>query len=359
MSSERLARLRARLAELGLEAMLITQADNRRYISGFTGSTGTLLVSAEHALFITDFRYYDQVAQQAPQFTLVKQTKSFAEALSRAVRTAGVRRIAVESRDVSLGLFEDMREALVGRGKKPIAELQPAAGIVEPLRAVKDESEIALMARAAAITDAAFAAARAVWRVGMTEIEAAWEIERRMRELGAQGVGFELIVQAGPNSALPHARPSTATLQEGQPIVVDIGACVDGYRSDMTRTICLGKPTARFRKIYSIVLEAQLAALDAAKAGAIDREVDAVARTIIAAAGYGKRFGHGLGHGVGLQVHEQPRLSPMVKEPRPLVPGHVVTIEPGIYLPGWGGVRIEDLVVITETGARKLTASPK
>lgn len=359
MSAERLARLRARMQQLGLEAMLITQPDNRRYVSGFTGSTGTLLVTAERALFITDFRYYDQVAQQSPEFTLVKQNKAFGDALVRAVRLAGVRTVAFESRDVCVGLHHDMMDALSGSGKKPLAELQPTAGVIEPLRAVKDEAEIAAMARAAAITDAAFAGALAVWHAGMTEMQAAWEIERRMRDMGAQGVGFELIVQAGANSALPHARPSEATLQEGEPIVVDIGACVDGYRSDMTRTVCLGQSTAKYRKIYNIVLEAQMAALAAVRAGAIDKEVDAVARDIITKAGYGAKFGHGLGHGVGLQVHEAPRLSPMVREPGPLVPGNAVTVEPGIYLPGWGGVRIEDLVVVTENGARILTASPK
>jgi Xaa-Pro aminopeptidase len=359
MSTHRLERLRARLADLGLEAVLITQAENRRYVSGFTGSTGTLLISATQALFITDFRYYEQVGRQSPEFTLVKQSKTFKDALRQAVRQLGAKSIAFESRDVSVGLYEDMREALAGRGDTLIADMLPAADIVEPLRAIKDEGEIAAIAGAAQLADAALAGALAVFAAGMTELEAAWEIERRMRDLGAQGVGFELIVASGPNSALPHHRPGDRPLQTGEPIVIDIGARVDGYVSDLTRTICLGKATAKFKRIYDIVLQAQQAALAAIKAGPDGKTVDAVARDIITRAGFGKKFGHGLGHGVGLHVHEQPRLSPMVKEPKPLVAGNVVTVEPGIYLPGWGGVRIEDLVVVTEAGIRNLSGSPK
>jgi Xaa-Pro aminopeptidase len=358
MSVQRLEQLRARMAELNLEAMLITQADNRRYVSGFTGSAGTLLVTASQTFLITDFRYYEQVSQQAPQFTLVKQTKTLKDALRQAVRLSRAKTVAFEGRDVSVGLYQDMEEALAGKGERA-AELMPTADVVEPLRASKDESEIEAIARAAAITDKALAGALAAFAPGMTEIQAAWEIERRMRDLGAQSVGFELIVASGPNSALPHARPSERRLQDGEPIVIDIGARVDGYVSDMTRTICLGKPTAKFRKIYDIVLQAQLAALAAIKAGADCKAVDAIARDIITQAGFGRKFGHGLGHGVGLQVHEQPRLSPLLKEPKPLAAGNVVTVEPGIYLPGWGGVRIEDLVVVTEGGARNLTGSPK
>jgi Xaa-Pro aminopeptidase len=193
----------------------------------------------------------------------------------------------------------------------------------------------------------------------MTEQQAAWEIERRMRELGAAGVAFELIVASGPNSALPHARPSARLLQKSEPIVIDIGARIDGYCSDMTRTICLGEQTAKYREIYGIVLKAQLAALAAIKAGENGKDMDAVARDIITDAGYGPQFGHSLGHGVGLQVHEQPRLSHIMMNPQPLVPGNVVSVEPGIYLPGWGGVRIEDLVAVTATGLRNLVAAPK
>lgn len=351
----RLERLRARMAGLKLEAVLVSQAENRRYVSGFTGSTGVLLVTATKALFVTDFRYYEQVAWQCPEFTLVKQTKTFKAAFAEAARLARAKSIAIESRDVSIGLFQDMQDALTG---KKIA-LVPVSDVVEPLRMVKDEGEVATIAQAARITDAALAAALPSFHAGMTESQAAWEIEKRMRDMGAQGVGFELIVASGPNSALPHARPSTRLLQEGEPIVIDIGARVDGYTADLTRTICLGKQTGKFRKVYDIVLKAQLAALSAIKAGITDKAADAVARDVIAGSGYGPRFGHSLGHGVGLAVHEGPRLSPFVAEPKPLQPGTVVTVEPGIYLPGWGGIRIEDLVVVTETSVRILSAAPK
>jgi Xaa-Pro aminopeptidase len=359
MSKQRLERLRARMADLDLEAMLITQAENRRYVSGFTGSTGTILVSAIHALFITDFRYYEQVGQQSPEFTLIKQTKTFKAALREAVQAAAVKNLAFESQEVSVWRYQDMRDALAAEGDGLIAELTPTADVVEPLRAVKDADEIEAIAQAAAITDAALAGALPLFAPGMTEKQAAWEIEKRMREMGAAGVGFELIVASGPNSALPHARPSKRVLAKNEPIVIDIGACVDGYVSDMTRTVWIGKPTVKYNKVYGTVLKAQLAALAAIKAGADGKAVDAVARSIITDAGYGDKFGHGLGHGVGLQVHEQPRLSPMLANPQPLVAGNLVTVEPGIYLPGWGGVRIEDLVVVTQTGLLNLSASPK
>jgi len=343
------------MADLKLEAMLVSQAENRRYVSGFTGSTGALLVTATKALFIADFRYYEQVSRQCPDFSLLKQTKTFKVAFQQAARLARAKSIAIESRDVSVGLFQDMQDVLVGAK----VTLIPVSDVVEPLRLIKDESEIAAIARAAQITDAALAAALPSFHAGMTETQAAWEIEKRMRDMGAQGVGFELIVASGPNSALPHARPSARLLRESEPIVIDIGARVDGYTADLTRTICLGKQTAKFRKIYGIVLEAQLAALSAIKAGMTDKAADALARDVIATAGYGPKFGHSLGHGVGLAVHEGPRLSPFAAEPKPLQPGMVVTVEPGIYLPEWGGVRIEDLVVVTESGLRILSAAPK
>ena len=357
--STHLQRLRARMAELPVDAMLVTQAENRRYVSGFTGSTGTLLVTGKHALFITDFRYYEQVGQQCPEFTLVKQPRTFKEALREAVQAAQVKNLSFESQDVTVWRYQDMRDALAGEGDKLIAELTPTADVVEPLRAVKDEQEIGAIARAAEITDMALAQALPFFKPGMTERQAAWEIERRMREMGSPAVAFELIVASGPNSALPHARPSDRLLQNGEPIVIDIGASMNGYCSDMTRTICLGEPTAKYREIYGIVLKAQSAALASIKAGQNGKDMDAVARDIISDAGYGPQFGHSLGHGVGLQVHEQPRLSHLLANPQPLVPGNVVSVEPGIYLPGWGGVRIEDLVVVTESGLRNLVSSPK
>lgn len=346
------------MAHLDVQAALITQPENRRYVSGFTGSACTLLVTQSKALLITDFRYFEQAAQQSPAFALVKQRKTVKDAFKQAVRLTGARRIVFESRDVSVGLLHDMQEALTLR-KGVLAELTPAVDLVELLRLVKDAGEIGAIARAAQITDAALAEALAVWQPGMTEKRAAWEIERRMREMGAQDVAFDLIVASGPNAALPHHRPGERELRESEPIIIDIGAKVDGYCSDLTRTICLGKPTARFLKIYAIVLEAQRAALSAVQAGAVDKDVDAVARDIITRAGYGRKFGHGLGHGVGLAIHEGPRLSPMAREPKPLQSGMIVTVEPGIYLPGWGGVRIEDLVEVTENGARILSAARK
>ncbi len=359
MSTTRLQLLRGRMASLNVEAILISQPENRRYVSGFTGSSGWLLVTASDALIITDFRYYEQVGRECEGFTLVQQNKTFGEAFRQAVRQAGVGTVAFESRHVTVGMHQDMQDALARKGRKPIAELVAVADVVEPLRAVKDEAEIAAISRAAEITDTALGQALPRFAVGMTEKEAAWQIERAMRELGASGTAFDLIVASGPNAALPHARPSDRPLGTGEPIVIDIGARVDGYASDLTRTICLGKETSKFRRIYGFVRQAQDAALAAVRPGPTGREMDSVAREIIRAAGYGRRFGHGLGHGVGLAVHEAPTLSFREREAQPLAAGMVVTIEPGIYLPGWGGVRIEDLVVVRADGAQVLSKSPK
>jgi len=347
------------MASLSLEAILISQPENRRYISGFTGSSGWLLITANEEMIITDFRYYEQVTRECEGFTLVQQRKTFGEAFRQAVRRAGVAAVAFESRHVSVGMYQDMQDALARKGRPPIARLTAVADVVEPLRAVKDEDEIAAIARAAEITDAALAQVLPGLAPGMTEKEAAWQIERAMRELGASGTAFDLIVASGPNAALPHARPGERTLRASEPIVVDIGARVDGYASDLTRTVCLGKGTSKFRRIYDLVQRAQEAALRAVQPGRTGKELDSVARDIIREAGYGRRFGHGLGHGVGLAVHEAPTLSFRERESQPLAAGMVVTIEPGVYLPGWGGVRIEDLVVVREDGPQVLSKSPK
>jgi Xaa-Pro aminopeptidase len=224
---------------------------------------------------------------------------------------------------------------------------------------VKDEAEVAALRRAIELTDESLAAALANARPGMTEKELAWRIETHMRTHGANGVAFELIVAGGPNSALPHARASDVPLPAGEPIVIDIGAKIDGYHGDMTRTICFGQPNdpARFWEIYNAVLRAQVTAEAGIRPGLTAPEADALARDVIAEGGYGDAFGHGLGHGVGLQIHETPLLSRT--STTTVQPGMVITIEPGIYVPGWGGVRIEDVVLITENGAEVLTRSPK
>jgi len=238
-------------------------------------------------------------------------------------------------------------------------EWTPSKGVVMKLRAVKDTSELATMRAAIALADDALAAGLAQARPGMTELELSWIIESYMRTHGAQMVAFDLIIACGPNGARPHAKAGDAPLVAGESIVIDMGARVNGYNSDLTRTVCLGQPNdpARFWEVYNTVLAAQVAAEAAIRPGMNGQDVDAVARDLIAGAGYGEYFGHGLGHGVGLAVHEEPRLSRIT--PSTLAPGHLVTVEPGIYLPGWGGVRIEDVALVTEDGVEVLTRAPK
>lgn len=349
----RLQRLRELLAQAGLDAVLISQPENRRYFSGFTGSAGWLLVSADLALFATDFRYYEQVALESPDFELVKITNGLNEVLPQMIGRAGARRVGFEADYATYAGVQEWMEAV------PDCTWTPVKGWGMQLRAIKDAGELAQMRAAIALTDEALAAVLPQIRPGMTELEIAWRIESYMRTHGAESVAFELIVAAGPNGARPHARAGHRPVQEGEPIVIDIGARVGGYCSDLTRTVCLGQPADpdRFWEVYNTVLRAQTAAEAAIRPGMTGQAGDAVAREIIAAAGYGDNFGHGLGHGVGLAVHEEPRLSRT--NTAALAPGAVVTVEPGIYLPGWGGVRIEDMILLTDNGVEVLTAAPK
>lgn len=350
---QRLGRLRGRLPELSVDGLLISQPENRRYLSGFTGSAGALLITATRALIATDSRYFEQVGRECPQFELVKVTRSVEEVLPDMLRDAEVSRLGFEADHVTVHNLETWKTAVPG------VEWLPTRQVTANLRAIKDEAEIAALRRAIALTDEALAAALAAARPGMTELELAWSIESYMRTHGAHGVAFELIVAGGPNSALPHARPGDAQLLAGEPIVIDIGAEVDGYHGDMTRTVCFGEPNdpERFWEVYNTVLAAQTTAEAGIRPGMSAPEVDALARDVITQAGYGAAFGHGLGHGVGLEIHEAPRLSRASTET--VQAGMMITIEPGIYIPGWGGVRIEDIVLITENGAEVLTCAPK
>jgi Xaa-Pro aminopeptidase len=347
----RLTRLRTALAENSLDAVLIGQPENRRYLSGFTGSAGWLIISADRALLATDFRYYEQVGQEAPDFQLAKIEMELTKLLPGLLTDLGVRRLGFESQHVTVDQLYTWTEATQG------VEWVPLKDTVETIRVVKDDSEIQALRRSAALTDAAFAHALRGIRPGMTEREVAWQIEIAMRTHGASKVAFDLIVAAGPNGALPHAHPGDRVIQAGDPIVVDIGCVVDGYCSDMTRTFCLGQPDPKYLEIYALVLRAQQAAEAGIHAGVSGVDADALARDVIAQAGYGAQFGHGLGHGVGLAVHESPRASRLSKDT--LATGMSLTIEPGIYLPGEFGVRIEDAVIVRDKGIENLTGTPK
>jgi Xaa-Pro aminopeptidase len=351
-TEHRLAKLRASLAGEGLEALLVTNPVNRRYLSGFTGSAGYLVVTADRALLFTDFRYVTQANEQASGFTIVEHGTSALASIGDALRAAGVSRLGFEQQHVSYGSYLSYGKDL-GNG----IELVPTEGLIEKLRRIKDEAELAVMRRAVAIADAGFEFLLKTLRPGLREIEVALELETFMKRQGAKGPSFDTIIASGERSALPHGVASERTIRTDEFVKTDFGALYDGYCSDMTRTVVIGKPTPKHREIYDIVLEAQLATLAGIRPGITGREGDAIARDIIAARGYGDNFGHGTGHAVGMDIHESPRLS-KTEETR-LEPGMVVTVEPGIYLPGFGGVRIEDIVVVTENGCEILTKSTK
>lgn len=352
----RLDTLRAKLAEQHLDAVLITCPENQLYLSGFSGGEyldATLLISAEHAWVSTDSRYYEDVKQRAKDFKLFEAGYDRSKALGEFAKEAKPKVVGYEMAHLTVATLKEWSKAARKAGFK----LKPTNNLVEQQRIVKEPGELAAIQRAVALTDAAFAHFLTVVKPGMTEKEAAWAIEVYMREHGADKVGFDLIVASGPNAALPHARPGDRQLQRGEPIIVDIGCRMDHYHSDLTRTICLGAPDDQFKKVYDVVLQAQHTAEKKIKAGVKGKRADAFARKVIEKAGYGEQFGHNLGHGVGLAVHEGPRAGKLSKDV--YQPNMTLTIEPGIYLPGWGGVRIEDLIVIHQEGVEILSQATK
>ena len=353
----RIARLRERMDELEVDAFLVSSPANRRYVSGFTGSNGVLLITAGDALLLTDFRYIEQAKSESPDFD-VRRTRAGEPWLPEAAAELSINKLGFEADDLTVARFSRLLKELDEADDAPDIRFEETAGVIEKIRAVKDADELDTLARAVQIADDALAHVRARIEPGMTERDIAWALHRRMRELGAEGPGFDTIVAAGPNGALPHHRAGDTPVRPGDGVVIDMGANLDGYRSDLTRTFVVGaEPSDRFREIYAIVLNAQLAAIDAAKPGMTGEELDDVARQVIADAGYGDEFGHGLGHGVGLAIHERPMVVPTSEDA--IEDGMIFTIEPGIYLPGWGGVRIEDIVVMQDGAARPLTRSPK
>lgn len=357
----RLAHIRQLMHDQQLDALLITSPANRRYLSGFTGSAGALLITADRALLLSDFRYQTQAAQEAAsfEFRLLANAAALPTALPSLLRELGLdqpqARLGFESADVSVAQYSAWQQAF--KAEQLRINWLATEGLVEQARRSKDADELATLRRAIAITDEAFAAVRPLLRPEMREREAAWELEKAMRERGADGLAFDIIVAGGDNGSRPHARAGDDPLGRGRPIVMDFGALLGGYHADMTRTVILGEADDQFWQIYNIVLAAQAAAERDVRPGLTGQQADTIARDQIAAAGYGDAFGHSLGHGVGLVIHEGPRLAQTSQDV--LAAGAVVSIEPGIYVPGWGGVRIEDLVVLTETGLEVLTQSSK
>jgi Xaa-Pro aminopeptidase len=350
--NQQLAQLRARLAELQVDAFLITDEKNRAYLSGFTGSSGALLVTVDDAYLMTDFRYFEQAERQAPDWTLWKQTGALTDAVSALLDEVKAGRVAFEADAMTVAEWRKYQA-------KEGAEWVATEEVVRRLRAVKRGDEVEAIRRAQRITDEAARELPRLIQPGRTEKQVAWALEKLMRDLGADGPAFEIIVASGSNAALPHHRPSERVIQEDEIVLVDFGARLAGYHSDMTRTYFTGEPPEEYARIYQIVLDALHEAEQRITAASGARAMDAVARDFIGEQGYREAFGHGLGHGVGLDIHEMPGLSFRVSEEELLEAGHVVTIEPGIYLPGWGGVGIEDLALVTEAGVEIFTETTK
>jgi Xaa-Pro aminopeptidase len=339
------------LAGRELDALLVTDLVNVRYLAGFTGSNAMAVVGRDLRRFITDFRYVEQAAAEVEGFDREQAPQEFLNALADGW-PEGALRLGFEDDHVSVRRHGRVREVLPDR-----IELVAAGGIVEELRTVKDAAEIERIRAAAALADEVYGTLREQGLVGRTEREVALALENEMRRLGAEGPSFDSIVASAERGALPHAQPADVPIARGTLVTLDIGARLDGYCSDCTRTWATGQLPDDLAAIYALVQRAQLESLAALRPGPEGREVDAVARRIIEDAGHGEHFGHGLGHGVGLEVHEGPRLARAAEAP--LVAGNVVTVEPGVYLPGRGGVRIEDLVVVTEDGHRVLSGTTK
>lgn len=349
MIQKRLANLHQLMEKHNLDGIIVTKPENRRYFSGFTGSAGLLFIRRQSQKLITDFRYIEQAKQQAPLYQIIRHKVSIFDTLSEIANDLGDLRLGFESDFVTWEIHRNLVKSL------PQAELIPIQ--IDALRMIKDADELNLLKTAVDIADSAFNQILSIIKPGITELEIALELEYQMRKLGSNKPAFDTIVASGARGALPHGQASTKVIENGDFITIDFGAVYQGYHSDMTRTVVVGKATVKQRDIYNVVLAAQLAGINAVKAGKSGRDVDAVSRQVISDAGYGEFFGHGLGHGVGLVIHEDPRLSP--SSDNILAEDMVVSVEPGIYLPDWGGVRIEDLVVVSAAGCTILTTSCK
>ncbi len=333
------------LEQLQVDALLVTSSYNLRYVSGFTGTAGLSVITKDKAFFITDFRYTEQAKEQAVGFEIIKHSGPIYEEVKELLKKEKIQVVGFEKDFVTFSTYEMIKETLP-------CELKPVSGVIEALREIKEESEVETIQEAIRITEYAFLEILNEIKPGVTEIEIANKLDFLMREKGATSVSFDTIVASGKRSAMPHGVASDKKIEQGDMITFDFGCYYKGYVSDMTRTVSLGDPGEELKKVHKIVLDANLKVTDYAKAGVTGKELDAVARDYITEHGYGEAFGHSTGHGMGLEVHEGPGIN--FRNEKALVAGNVITNEPGIYLPGLGGVRIEDDLLITESGNRNL-----
>jgi Xaa-Pro aminopeptidase len=351
--ASRRKRLRSLIRAAKADALLVTNFKNVTYLTGFTGDDSYLLVTSNGEKLVTDRRYTIQLEEECPRLPLKVRPPgdTMLPAVTEVIKSAKINRLGIEGRSATVSFQQSLMKVL------PKHELAVTEGLVEKLRAVKDKDEIEATRLACQQARRAFEAVRAMLMPDMTELDVAAELEYRARHLGAKGLSFPPIIAVGPRAALPHASPTCRRIGEDDFVLIDWGVNSGLYLSDLTRILVTGKISPKLRKIYGIVLEAQLAAIDAIRPGVTCEEVDDVARSIITRAGFGSQFGHGLGHGTGLDIHESPRFAKGQKSK--LEPGMIVTVEPGIYIPDWGGVRIEDDILVTKTGHEVLTDVPK
>ncbi|WP_017755739.1 M24 family metallopeptidase [Calidifontibacillus oryziterrae] len=347
---DRLNRVRDQFNEYEIDGLLITSDKNRRYLTGFTGTAGVAVISLRGAKFITDFRYVEQAHSQVKNFDIVQHKGLIHDEIARQLNELGIKKLGFEQDQVTFGAYRLYEKTF------PV-NLIPVSGLVEKLRLIKTYEEIQIIKEAAKIADLAFSHIIQYIRPGLTELEVANELEFFMRRQGATSTSFDTIVASGHRSALPHGVASDKVINEGEFVTLDFGAYYQGYCSDITRTIAIGEPNDKLKTIYDVVLEAQIRGMKGIKPGITGKEADALTRDYIADQGFGQYFGHSTGHGIGLDIHEGPTLS--MRSTTIMQPGMVVTIEPGIYIQGLGGVRIEDDVVITKDGNEALTHSTK
>lgn len=358
---KRIDRIRQIMAENGMDTIMILTDENRRYLSGFTGedsqfdeTSGALFINSRKLLFATDSRFTEQVANEAPDFEIYCYKRGIANELSNILKEFNTQKLGFESKRMSQFQYEKITEH-INENQLDIT-LVPIDIELDNFRVHKDETEIDIIRKALHLSESVFLTIKKKIRVGMTEKELAWELEKEIRANGGEALSFPSIIASGPNSALPHAIPEDRKIKKGEPLLFDWGTILSGYCSDISRTLFVGKPDEKFEKVFRTVQEAQEKAIHAIKAGESGKAIDHIARSHIEENGFGDYFGHGLGHGVGLAVHEQPRLSPLAEGI--LEEGMVVTVEPGIYLPGWGGVRLENMVVVRKDGAEVLNSIP-
>lgn len=349
--SERIRLLRSELKKKRFDALVTLFTPHLCYLTGFTGSNALCLVTHSKVFFITDFRYKEQIRSEVVCSRSYVTSGNLFEKAAAEKLLRGCKRIAVEKEYLPLGQFLELRSNF------PSVRFVPASEYVESFASIKSETEISLIRNAARITDAVFAKMLKIVRPGISELDVSAEISYYHKRFGAEKDSFEPIVVSGPRGSLPHGKPSSKKIKYGELVTLDLGCICNGYCSDLTRTIAVGKPPAEARKVYSVVFEAQRLAIESARSGMAARNLDRVARSYIRSRGYGRYFGHGLGHGIGLEIHEFPRIS--ARSVHTLRNGNVVTVEPGIYLPGKFGVRIEDDIVVRNGECEVLTTAPK